>query len=93
MSGVSGNVGLELVANALVGVGNGVSTVLVSALLQLLSGDDLFVGLAEGVPAVLAVAAALPAGRLADRQPLQDAFPKDAGLWLQVRRRVSCAGN
>ena len=82
---MSWNRALELAANGLVGVGNGLSTVLVSALLQLLAGSDWFVGLAEGGPALLAVAAALPAGLYSDRHPTRDAFPKDAGLWLQVR--------
>ncbi len=70
----------ELFASFFVGVGNGITTVLVTNLLLLYTGSTFFVGLAEGVPALIPVLIAFPVGVLFDKT--KSVAVRDLGLLL-----------
>ena len=75
---------LELAASTLKGVGAGLQTVFISAILLGLTQSYTYVGLAEGVPSALALLVALPAGIYTDLWPERELFPKNVGLLLQL---------
>lgn len=79
---------IELLATVCFGIGEGVVVVLSSNLLLQYAGSTLFVGLAEGVPAILPLLLSFPIGVWFDRHPTSK-LPLYFGLILLF---VACAG-
>jgi MFS family permease len=71
---------LELIAIVFYGAANGIFVVLSSNFLLALSGSTFYVGLAEGIPAIVTCLIALPAGIFADK--FQNELPKNVGLFI-----------